>query len=122
MSRANTDPEKVKAQRARYRALHRDELRRKGNERYARDSRQILGRRRDSKYGLAPGQFDRMVARQGGVCAMCRGKFDRHGPVVDHDHETGRVRGLLCFACNRRLGVYELIREIAERYLAWAQR
>jgi hypothetical protein len=51
-----------------------------------------------------------MLARQDGVCAICRGEETRTmaGTVlalcVDHDHETGRVRGLLCHPCNMLLG------------------
>jgi ribosomal protein L24E len=60
--------------------------------------RQSLRRR----YGLTIEQFDEMLAEQGGVCAICgtdtplgRGTFH-----VDHDHQTGQVRGLLCHPCN----------------------
>lgn len=46
-----------------------------------------------------------MCAEQGGVCAIC-GRRPREGTHlhVDHDHETGRVRGLLCFSCNVAVG------------------
>lgn len=52
-------------------------------------------------YGLNDGDYDRLYAAQGGRCAICRkatGKVKRL--AVDHDHETGEVRGLLCFPCN----------------------
>lgn len=55
-------------------------------------------------YGLAPGQYDALLAAQGGRCAICRratGKTRRL--AVDHDHQTGEVRGLLCSPCNREL-------------------
>jgi hypothetical protein len=42
-----------------------------------------------------------MLAAQGGVCAICKAAPAQH---VDHDHETGAVRALLCFNCNGGLG------------------
>jgi hypothetical protein len=56
-------------------------------------------------YGLEPGEYERMWARQGGRCAICQratGKVRRL--AVDHCHETGRVRGLLCGPCNQFVG------------------
>ncbi len=59
-------------------------------------------------YGLEPGQFDAMLAAQGGGCAICHepASSDGRGLHVDHDHETGRVRGLLCNSCNHGLGKF----------------
>jgi hypothetical protein len=52
-------------------------------------------------YGITAADYDRMLAEQGGLCALCRERPAEH---VDHDHVTGRVRGLLCFCCNQGLG------------------
>ena len=62
------------------------------------------------KYGLTPEDYDRMVAEQGGLCAIClrEGEIDPTSQLrlgVDHNHTTGRVRGLLCRPCNQALGV-----------------
>ena len=53
------------------------------------------------KYGLTLEDFDAMLASQGGGCAIC-GRTDSDN--VDHDHATGRVRGILCFNCNVAIG------------------
>ena len=58
------------------------------------------------RYGIDLEEFDRMLAEQGGVCAICGGGL-RHGRNrfdIDHDHVTGKVRGLLCSDCNRGIG------------------
>lgn len=51
-------------------------------------------------YGLAPGQYDQMLENQDGRCAICRRKPRNRRLAVDHDHNTGTVRGLLCHTCN----------------------
>ncbi|MET0422112.1 MAG: endonuclease VII domain-containing protein [Acidimicrobiia bacterium] len=53
------------------------------------------------RYGIGADDFDRMVVEQGGVCAICGRPDPEH---VDHSHETGVVRGILCFNCNGGLG------------------
>ena len=59
-------------------------------------------------FGLSSAAYDAMLAGQGGVCAICN-KADQTGKrlAVDHDHETGQVRGLLCGQCNMWLGQLE---------------
>ena len=62
-------------------------------------------RRLASKYGMTPGDLQALVASQGFACAICHEAPDS-GPVVDHDHATGRVRGALCGRCNVGLGQF----------------
>lgn len=52
-------------------------------------------------YGLSEADLQAMLAAQHHLCVICLTKRAEH---VDHDHETGRVRGILCFACNAALG------------------
>lgn len=59
-------------------------------------------------YRPSPHLVDDLWTTQEGKCALCDVRFDRiKRPVVDHDHETGLVRGLLCTNCNLRLGHFE---------------
>ena len=53
------------------------------------------------KYGITVEQYDEMYERQGGCCAICG---TAEGTHVDHDHETGEVRALLCHSCNVGIG------------------
>ena len=53
-------------------------------------------------YGLTLRQYELMLKRQKGRCAIC-GKTPKRSLHVDHDHVTGRVRGLLDYYCNRRV-------------------
>lgn len=64
------------------------------------------------RYGITLEQYHEMLDAQGGGCAICKGpgKSWRKSEFlvprlfdVDHDHVTGKVRGLLCNSCNRRL-------------------
>ena len=58
-------------------------------------------------YGLSWQDYTELFDRQKGRCALCGSEhalLDLGGLCVDHDHETGRVRGLLCKGCNSALG------------------
>lgn len=57
-------------------------------------------RLRVAKYGLTPDEFHALLEAQGGVCAICGGTDTQRRLAVDHDHESGEVRGLLCSGCN----------------------
>ena len=66
-----------------------------------------------AQFGLTIEDYDAMYTKQGGVCAICQQPetSSRNGKVyrlaVDHDHNTGKVRGLLCFKCNSAMGSFE---------------
>jgi len=59
-------------------------------------------------YGLAPGAYQKLKALQQDRCAICQwGRGKSKALAVDHDHDTGRVRGLLCGRCNSLMGMVD---------------
>ena len=58
---------------------------------------------RRKQLGVTVEQYDALLAAQGGGCAICGNPPKTRRLHVDHDHKTGRVRGLLCHRCNRAL-------------------
>jgi len=79
-----------------------------------RNARDYLKR----KHGLTPEEVQELTAAQDGLCALCRVAPAAH---VDHDHATGRRRGILCFTCNVALGLFKDDPEMMRRgieYLA----
>lgn len=59
-----------------------------------------------SKYGLSSNDWDMLYDAQLGRCAICLLPLSETKVHVDHDHTTGRVRGLLCKTCNPGLGFF----------------
>ena len=70
-------------------------------------------------YELTPEQYDELLAAQGGVCAICQEPPHGDRLHVDHDHRTGRIRGLLCQLCNRALGALRDRPDLAEAAAAY---
>ena len=65
---------------------------------------------RIKKFGITLEEFNSILTQQDGKCAIC-GYSDRSDknffPVVDHDHLSGKVRGLLCMNCNMGIGKFK---------------
>ena len=84
------------------------------------------------RYGITLDEYAELLKSQGGLCAICGEHGKPHARAkfldtprefdVDHDHETGRVRGLLCNRCNRgvlaAVEMYGHLIEPARAYLA----
>ena len=65
-----------------------------------------------ARFGITPDEYDRMFDAQSGLCAICRmpesTTHNISGAIVrlsvDHNHDTGKIRGLLCRSCNLIIG------------------
>lgn len=94
---------------------------RKNKEERLRYSREYVARNREKTlrymtewhmrrwYRLAISDYDRMLESQNGRCAICGTTVPGRGRkrfCIDHDHVAGKVRGLLCMACNIGIGMF----------------
>ena len=84
---------------------------REENQKYIRETAWI-------KYGIKDftyEQYQQELEKQGGKCLICKEHMTK--PQVDHDHTTGKYRGILCVPCNNGLGIYENRKTEFETYL-----
>lgn len=62
------------------------------------------------KFGIEPEDYNKILVSQNHMCAICGTEsFNNQHPrlVVDHDHVTNKLRGLLCHKCNQGLGLFK---------------
>lgn len=80
-----------------------------------------IRKRKARRFGITEAEYDKILDEQNGVCAICGDPSSPNGTkpdgtqrsfAIDHDHETGKVRGLLCTRCNPMLGFAQDNREI----------
>jgi hypothetical protein len=81
----------IKTKRKAYRASHREQTK----ERFMKKN-----------YGIGLAEYEKIFAKQNGVCAICGEPPNGKSFHVDHDHDTRKVRGLLCGTCNVGLGYF----------------
>ena len=83
--------------------FHRHKTQPGGYNTYCKECRSDMASKTHLKrtYGLTTADLEALVEAQGGLCAICETKPAAH---VDHDHVTGKIRGVLCFTCNVALG------------------
>lgn len=92
----------------------------------ARAKRRENGKRRAAdvkgKYGLTEAEYAAMIERCGGLCEICGrvpSEVSKKGACVDHCHDSGRVRGILCAPCNSALGSFRDDTEVMERAILY---
>ena len=116
------DPEQRRKVQRVYRERHRDRIREAKRLRYQQQREHIhaLARKRwermgspsrrehhlKQRYGINLKQYDALLEQQKNQCAIC-GAIPQRALDVDHDHGTGKIRGLVCRRCNGLLGYLE---------------
>lgn len=58
-------------------------------------------------FGITIEEYDSILKVQGGVCVICKSVPKKRKFAVDHNHETGEIRGILCGSCNMGLGYFK---------------
>lgn len=100
---------------ARNRALVRSKLYREKNPEKVKKA--ITNSTLQAKYGISLEEYNILLVSQQGCCAVCKEKPSKQRLHVDHVHSTGKIRGLLCQACNVSIGKMkespELLRKLA---------
>ena len=86
----------------------RPEHRAQHRKRYHENKDQYLDDTYKRKYGITLEEYNMLLGKQKNVCAICSEVCSsKRRLAVDHNHETGAVRGLLCSNCNRGLGLFK---------------
>ena len=106
------------------------ERRKQAHEKYYKNNKEKVAMRAKKHYGttgrkhllkrlynMTLKQYDQMFEAQNGNCAICGLPELMSRLSVDHNHETGKIRGLLCRRCNSGLGWYESHCQKAIEYL-----
>jgi Autographiviridae endonuclease VII len=88
-------PERYLEYQRAYKEENREQIQRANRERHLK-----------KQYGISLTEYEALVECQRGVCAICRAP-EAGGLHIDHDHASGRVRGLLCGRCNKALGLLD---------------
>jgi len=115
--------EKIAAYNHKYCVKNKEKIAAHDRKRYIENKEKVAARSRKYLYGITPEEYNTILKAQGGVCAICGRADDNGGALsVDHDHETGKTRGLLCKGCNLLLGKAHDDPELLRKAAAYLER
>jgi hypothetical protein len=92
----------------------------KANREYRKTERGQLAHKNGElkrKFGITLDEYDDIFNEQGGVCLICHQPEFNRRLAVDHEHQTGKIRGLLCTRCNHIIGYLEKKPELIKKFL-----
>ena len=88
----------------------------------------FVSNQRKYRYGITSLEYDQKLEQQKGNCAICElpeTSLDKSGAIrqlaIDHNHQTGKVRGLLCLRCNTSLGLLNENKEVLKAMLNYME-
>jgi hypothetical protein len=82
---------------------HKDEINKRRRELRGRYKEVARRRHLRKQFGISLEDYNELLQLQAGCCAICK-EPAKQTLAVDHNHETGKIRGLLCYRCNYGLG------------------
>jgi hypothetical protein len=116
------NPEDAKENKKKYREANKEKLNAAQRER-AKNNRKTEGWKQNkhlkARYGITLEERNKMLEEQGGVCAICDEPMKKI--CVDHNHTTGKIRELLCGACNTAFGFFKEDPRLLEKAAMYAR-
>lgn len=98
--------ERALKQSTEWRKAHPEKVKLSSHNSFLKHREAYKARRIERVYGLSKEEYLALLKKQNNSCAICKNLFKAYGePQVDHNHKTGKVRGLLCNKCNVLLGL-----------------
>lgn len=73
-------------------------------------------------YGITKDRFNEMHQKQDGKCDICKKNLKDKSTHIDHNHKSGKVRGLLCNKCNQAIGLMHESKSIIKNSLAYLEK
>ncbi len=76
---------------------------------------------RRRNYNLEPEEYELLLSKSNNLCMICSSPPKTKSLHIDHDHKTGKVRGLLCHGCNTAIGLLKEDIEIMKKAIQYIQ-
>ena len=98
----------------------RTKIARKNNPEKTKQYYKTANRRRN--YNLEPEEYELLLEKSKNLCMICSSPPSKKSLHIDHDHKTGKVRGLLCHGCNTALGLLKEDLSIMKKLIEYIER